>query len=79
MILISFNHIIKGKNLFLENEDKNSKDGIKSKDQPMKGSKIIFSIESTLDTEKKLNIEFYKNYESELNYIFSFYKKISEL
>ena len=80
MILKSFNHIVKGKNLFPEEKKDIKKESIsKNKNIMQKGSKITFSEDSILNTEQKLNIEYYKKYESELNYIFSFHKKISEI
>ena len=79
MIYKSFNQMIKGKNnLFFEEEEKKMKKE-EAKDKT-KGKKINFSENEIIqNTEQKLNIEYYKNYQSQFDYIFSFYKKISEL
>ena len=77
MIFISFNQMIKGKNnaFFEESEKKLKEEEAKGK---KKGKRIDFS-ENYGNKEKKLNIEYYQKYQSEFDYIFSFYKKISEL
>ena len=74
MIYNSFNNIIKGKNnIFFEEQEKKAKeDEIKRKKQ---GSIINFSESNDIS----LNIDYYKKYQTEVDYIFSFYKKISEL
>ena len=78
MIYNSFNNIIKGKNniLFEEIEKKEKEDELKKK---QKGSLINFSDNNIQNPEIALNIDYYKNYRTEVDYIFSFYKKISEL
>ena len=78
MIYNSFNNIIKGKNniLFEEIEKKEKEDELKKK---QKGSLINFSENNIQNPEIALNIDYYKNYRTEVDYIFSFYKKISEL
>jgi len=79
MIYKSFNQMIKGKNnIFFEETEKKMKE--EEAKEKKKGKKINFSEnEINQNTDKKLNIEYYKQYQSEFDYIFSFYKKISEL
>ena len=75
MMYKSFNQIIKGKNnIFFEEEEKKLKED-EEKDKKA-GKKINFSENFSSST---LNIEYYQKYKSEVDYIYSFYKKISEL
>ena len=77
MISKSFNTVVKGKNnIFSEIEKKKKEEEEKKK---KKGSTINFSENENQNKERILNIEYYKKYQSEVDYIFSFYKKISEL
>ena len=75
MILKSFNQMIQGKNSdFYEEEAK------KLKGEEKKIGKIINFTESEVqNNERILNIDYYKNYKLEFEYIFSFYKKISQI
>ena len=75
MILKSFNQMIQGKNSdFYEEEAK------KLKGEVIKKGKIInFSESEVQNNERTLNIDYYKNYKLEFEYIFSFYKKISQI
>ena len=75
MILKSFNQMIQGKNSdFYEEEAK------KLKGEEKKIGKIINVSESEVqNNERTLNIDYYKNYKLEFEYIFSFYKKISQI
>ena len=71
----SFNQIIKGKNnIFFEEEEKKLKEDEEKDKKDEK--KINFSENFSSST---LNIEYYQKYKSEVDYIYSFYKKISEL
>ena len=77
MIFKSFNQMIKGKNSDFYEEDKKEK---KFKEEKIKKGKNINFTESEIqNNERTLNIEYYKNYQQEIEYIFSFYKKISEI
>ena len=74
MVYNSFNNILKGKNnIFFEEQEK------KEKEEEEKRKKQGSIINFTENRDKALNIDYYKNYQSEVDYIFSFYKKISEL
>ena len=76
IILKSFNAVVKSQagGYFEEEEKKILEEELKKKKE---GTKI-----SVFDSNKQnatLNIEYYKQYKLELDYIFSFYKKISQL
>ena len=76
MILKSFNAVVKSQTggYFEEEEKKIMEEELKKKKE---GTKISF-FESN-NQNATLNIEYYKQYKLEFDYIFSFYKKISQL
>ena len=79
MIYKSFNNIIKGKNnTFFEQSEKQLKEAEEEKKKKF-GTSINFTDSEIQNNNKRLNIDYYKKYQAEFDYIFSFYKKISEL
>ena len=76
MILKSFNAVIKSQagGFFEEEEKKKAEEELKKKKEGTKISYMDFS-----SVKGTLNIEYYKQYKLEVDYIFSFYKKISQL
>jgi hypothetical protein len=76
MILKSFNAVIKSQagGFFEEEEKRKAEEELKKKKEGTKISYMDFS-----SVKGTLNIEYYKQYKLEVDYIFSFYKKISQL